>query len=67
MPDVTFDMADNSMVVHQKKVEPWRITLVDTGEETLTGGRLKRWVFALFIIIELEQIIGRDPGMEIGG
>src|SRR6266481_8750076 len=42
MSDITFDMADNNMVVHQKKVEPWRVTLVDTGEGTLTGGRLKR-------------------------
>ena len=40
--DVTFDMADNSMVVHQQKAEPWRVTLVDTGEDTQTGGRLKR-------------------------
>ncbi|WP_394560352.1 glucose-1-phosphate cytidylyltransferase [Aquipseudomonas alcaligenes] len=42
MSDVTFDMADNQMIVHQRKAEPWRVTLVDTGEETLTGGRLKR-------------------------
>ena len=42
MSDVTFDMADNSMIVHEKQVEPWRVTLVDTGENTLTGGRLKR-------------------------
>jgi glucose-1-phosphate cytidylyltransferase len=42
MSDVTFDMADNSMIVHQQKVEPWRVTLVDTGENTSTGGRLKR-------------------------
>jgi glucose-1-phosphate cytidylyltransferase len=42
MSDVTFDMSDNHMEVHQKKAEPWRVTLVDTGEETLTGGRLKR-------------------------
>ena len=42
MSDVTFDMADNRMEIHQQKAEPWRITLVDTGEETLTGGRLKR-------------------------
>ena len=42
MSDVTFDMAENSVVVHQQKVEPWRVTLVDTGEDTLTGGRLKR-------------------------
>jgi len=42
MSDVTFDMTKNQMEVHQKKAEPWRVTLVDTGEETLTGGRLKR-------------------------
>jgi glucose-1-phosphate cytidylyltransferase len=42
MSDITFDMADNSMIVHQRKVEPWRVTLIDTGEQTLTGGRLKR-------------------------
>ena len=42
MSDVTFDMADNSMIVHQQKVEPWRVTLVDTGESTQTGGRLRR-------------------------
>ncbi len=40
--DVTFDMARNEMTVHQRYVEPWRITLVDTGEQTMTGGRLKR-------------------------
>jgi glucose-1-phosphate cytidylyltransferase len=42
MSDITFDMANNHMQVHHKKAEPWRVTLVDTGEETLTGGRLKR-------------------------
>lgn len=42
MSDVTFDMANNQMHVCQKKVEPWKVTLIDTGEETLTGGRLKR-------------------------
>ena len=40
--DVTFDMKSNSLEVHQQKAEPWRVTLVDTGENTLTGGRLKR-------------------------
>ena len=40
--DVTFDMASNSMEVHQRKAEPWHVTLVDTGENTLTGGRLRR-------------------------
>lgn len=42
MSDVTFDMANNKMEVHQRNAEPWRVTLVDTGEETQTGGRLKR-------------------------
>lgn len=42
MSDVTFDMTANSMEVHERKAEPWRVTLVDTGENTLTGGRLKR-------------------------
>jgi glucose-1-phosphate cytidylyltransferase len=42
MSDVTFDMQKNEMLVHQRKAEPWRVTLVDTGDETLTGGRLKR-------------------------
>ena len=42
MSDVTFDMSNNSMQVHQKKAEPWKVTLVDTGETTQTGGRLKR-------------------------
>jgi glucose-1-phosphate cytidylyltransferase len=40
--DVTFDMYLNSMEVHQRYAEPWKVTLVDTGEETMTGGRLKR-------------------------
>lgn len=40
--DVTFDIAGNSMEVHQSNAEPWRVTLIDTGEETMTGGRLKR-------------------------
>jgi glucose-1-phosphate cytidylyltransferase len=42
MSDVTIDMKENRMEVHQNSAEPWRVTLVDTGEETMTGGRLKR-------------------------
>ena len=42
MSDVTFDMAKNKMQVHHQKAEPWKVTLVDTGEDTLTGGRLRR-------------------------
>jgi glucose-1-phosphate cytidylyltransferase len=42
MSDVTFDMEKNSMEVHEKHAEPWRVTIVDTGDNTMTGGRLKR-------------------------
>ena len=42
MSDVSFDMSNNRMEVHEQKVEPWRVTLVDTGDDTKTGGRLKR-------------------------
>ncbi len=40
--DVTFDMRDNAMEVHKKHAEPWKVTIVDTGEHTMTGGRIKR-------------------------
>jgi glucose-1-phosphate cytidylyltransferase len=40
--DVTFDMEENRMEVHEKRSEPWRVTIVDTGEDSMTGGRLKR-------------------------
>jgi len=42
MSDVTFDMAKNQMEVHTRNAEPWRVTLVDTGEQTMTGGRIRR-------------------------
>jgi glucose-1-phosphate cytidylyltransferase len=42
MSNITFDMTNNQMHVHEQHAEPWKVTLVDTGEETLTGGRLKR-------------------------
>ncbi|MDB5822779.1 MAG: rfbF [Herminiimonas sp.] len=42
MSDVTFDIKNNRMETHQNNAEPWRVTLVDTGEETMTGGRLRR-------------------------
>ena len=42
MSDVTFDMSDNGMEIHERHAEPWRVTLVDTGENTQTGGRLAR-------------------------
>lgn len=42
MTDVTFDMRNNSMEVHHKRAEPWNVTLIDTGDDTMTGGRLQR-------------------------
>lgn len=42
MSDVTFDFVENKMEVHQRRAEPWKITLVDTGDTTMTGGRLRR-------------------------
>lgn len=42
MSDVTFDMRGNEMIVHEKRAEPWRVTLVDTGDDSMTGGRLQR-------------------------
>jgi glucose-1-phosphate cytidylyltransferase len=42
MSDVTFDMQHNEMHVHEKRAEPWRVTLIDTGDESMTGGRLGR-------------------------
>jgi len=42
MSDVTFDMANNRMEVHHQHAEPWKVTLVDTGDQTMTGGRIKR-------------------------
>ena len=42
MSDVTFDIANNRMEVHEQNGEPWRVTLIDTGDDTMTGGRLKR-------------------------
>jgi glucose-1-phosphate cytidylyltransferase len=50
MSDVTFDMEKNRMDVHQKNTDPWRVTLVDTGEQTQTGGRLKR----------IEKYVGKE-------
>lgn len=51
MSDVTFDLRYNQMNVHNGKAEPWKVTLVDTGENTMTGGRLKR----------VREYIGSEP------
>lgn len=42
MSDITFDMQNNSVEVHNKRAEPWKVTLVDTGDHSMTGGRIKR-------------------------
>jgi glucose-1-phosphate cytidylyltransferase len=42
MSDVTFDMSNNEMKIHHSHSEPWKVTLIDTGENTMTGGRLRR-------------------------
>ncbi len=42
MSDVTFSLRDNTMKIHQNQTEPWQVTLIDTGDNTMTGGRLKR-------------------------
>ena len=51
--DVTIDMKNNSMEVHHKKAEPWKVTLVDTGLNTMTGGRIKR----------VQEYLGKEPFM----
>jgi glucose-1-phosphate cytidylyltransferase len=40
--DITFDMSNNEMKIHQERAEPWKVTLIDTGDNTMTGGRIKR-------------------------
>jgi glucose-1-phosphate cytidylyltransferase len=53
MSDVTMDLAKNSMSIHTSASEPWKVTMVDTGQDTMTGGRLKR----------IEKYIGNNPFM----
>ncbi|MNR82122.1 Glucose-1-phosphate cytidylyltransferase [compost metagenome] len=53
MSNVTFDLANNRMEVHQNHAEPWKVTLVDTGLETMTGGRVKR----------IQEYVGNEPFM----
>ncbi len=59
MSDVTFDMRTNSMQVHERHAEPWQVTLVDTGEDTMTGGRLMRVASWPYAIIYKSRIRGR--------
>ncbi|MCK5357434.1 MAG: glucose-1-phosphate cytidylyltransferase, partial [Elusimicrobiales bacterium] len=51
--DVTIDMKHNKMEIHHQKAEPWKVTLIDTGMETMTGGRIKR----------IEKYVGNKPFM----
>ncbi|WP_319475414.1 glucose-1-phosphate cytidylyltransferase [Marispirochaeta aestuarii] len=53
MADVTFDMEHNTMTVHDKHAEPWKVTLIDTGQNTMTGGRIKR----------IQKYVGNEPFM----
>ena len=65
MSDLTIDLSNNNVTVHKKNSEPWKITLVDTGKETLTGGRLnackimlpKRRSFVLHMVMEWLMLI----------
>jgi glucose-1-phosphate cytidylyltransferase len=59
MSDVTFDMKTNDMTVHKQAAEPWKVRLIDTGDETQTGGRLKR---ALDHIDNTDEIVGMTYG-----
>ena len=62
MSDVTFDIAKNKMEVHHRYAEPWKITLVDTGADTMTGGRLKR----VFQYVEYEEAFCFTYGDGVG-
>ena len=62
--DVTIDLANNSMDVHHKHAEPWRITLVDTGHDTQTGGRLRR--VADYLDEGLDKLLDGSDLMETG-
>ena len=61
MSDVTFDMRSNTMEVHQKRAEPWKVTLVDTGDSSMTGGRLLR--AAPFILDEQDFCFTYGDGL----
>ena len=67
MSDVTFDMQHNSMDVHQNHAEPWKVTLVNTGEKTMTGGRLKRVTPYLLGLLDALQQKARPslPQLEV--
>tara|TARA_B100000315_G_C14536749_1_gene568868 strand:+ start:888 stop:1286 length:399 start_codon:yes stop_codon:yes gene_type:complete len=62
MSDITFDFDKNSTIIHESLIEPWKVTLVDTGLDTLTGGRLKRVknilevkLFVLHMVMEYQM------------
>lgn len=66
--DVTFDLSDNSMDVHHRYAEPWRVTLVDTGQDTQTGGRLLRVREHLddtFCLTYLDHAMFEQAGIEV--
>ena len=61
MSDVTFDMRQNKVETHQASVEPWRVTLIDTGDLTMTGGRLKRIIIDAVGVFR-EKMLLQFPG-----
>ena len=63
MSDITIDIADNKIEVLKKHAEPWKITLVDTGEQTLTGGRLKR--VSSYLVVHQENFAPLRLQMEL--
>lgn len=69
MSDVTFDMKENRMEVHSGRSEPWRVTIVDTGDDTLTGGRIKRiapYVDGTFCLTYGDGVADVDVAASIG-
>jgi glucose-1-phosphate cytidylyltransferase len=62
MSDVTFDMQNNQMQVHTRNAEPWKVTVVDTGEQTMTGGRIRR----IKPYVEKEEIFCLTYGDGVG-
>jgi glucose-1-phosphate cytidylyltransferase len=63
MSDVTFHIAENRMEVHRETAEPWRVTLVETGDRTQTGGRVKR----ALRYVEDDEIFGLTYGDGVAG
>ena len=57
--DITIDLLQNKTIIHKKRAEPWKVTLIDTGEDSMTGGRLKRVSDYLIVGLQLDPSIDR--------